>query len=330
MRKLLVLFVCCLLFKNGIAQKDSLHPAINAQVDYDVLFDELDSFLDSLLKPRSYTLINLSAGRNFFDYTTPDKKLKSRKQFLFSPSLSYYSKSGFGISAAAHVVNEERSLNPYQYATTLSYDYLKNLNFAGGVSATHYFTKDSLKFYTSPLKNEVFGYLSIRRLWFKPSVAASYGWGSKQSIEERKEYIKALRLRKGTTRIVTEEEVQDFNLVVSIRHDYYWLDVLTKKDFVRLTPQINFTSGTQSYGFNQTISSTRSIGSGGKKERYQSQNTNLDEKLKFQPLAIAFALKTELSISKFYIQPQVVLNYYIPGKENKLSTLFLINTGFFL
>jgi hypothetical protein len=334
MRKLSIIFLFCFLVQKGNAQKDSssLNSLINAEVDYGVLFDELDLFLDSLLKPRTYTLVNLSAGSNFFEYTNADGKLESKKQILLSPSLGYYSKTGLGISAAANIVKEGSSFTPYQYIASLSYDYLRNINFAGGVAATHYFTKEALNFYTSPLKNEVFGYFTYRTLWFKPSVAASYGWGSKQSIEERKEYIKALRLRKkGRTQIVTtEEEIRDFNLMVSARHDYYWLDIFSNKDFIRITPQINFTSGTQSYGFNQTFTSTRSPGASGKKEIYQSENTNLDGKLKFQPLSVAFALKSEYSIGKFYFQPQAVLNYYIPGKENNLSALFFINTGLFL
>lgn len=332
MRFFLIFSFCCALCLNSLAQKDSVmrDPVRDTNVDYDALFNELDDFLDSLLKPRSYTVINISAGSSFFDYSSSSTKLESKRQLLISPSLSYYSKGGVGISAAANIVRSNQAFNPYQYITTLSYDYLKNMDFVGGVSATHYITKDSLKFYTSPLRDEVYGYLSYRSLWFKPSVAASYGWGNRQSIEEREAYITALRLRRRTTQITTEEQIRDFNLMISVRHDYYWLNILTNKDFLRFTPQVSFTSGTQSYGLNQSTSSYRSQLVSGKKESYQSENTNLDERLAFQPLSLALALKSELSIGKFYVQPQVVFNYYIPATKNNLSTLLSINTGIFL
>jgi hypothetical protein len=186
-----------------------------------------------------------------------------------------------------------------------------------------------LDFYTSPLKNELYGYFTYRKLWFKPSIAASYGWGSTESYEEREEYIKIKRLRgTGYTRINTKESVKDLNVVVSIRHDFYWLDVLSKKDFFRLTPQVSFTSGTQSFGFNQTSTSTyNSLGIVRKNEWQNSENTQLDDRLNFQPLSLAAMIKSEFSIGKFFVQPLFLVNYYFPAPEKNLSTAFTVNTG---
>ena len=164
---------------------------------------------------------------------------------VVSPSVGYFSKTGFGINATGNIVNEKQGWNAYQLATSLSYDYIKNFDFAAGISATHFFTKDSLQFYTSPLKNEFYGYFTYRKAWFKPAIAASYGWGSRTAYEDRVEYITRLRLRKKSyTRITTTESVSDFNVMVSARHDFYWLDILSNKSFFRLTPQVSLTGGT--------------------------------------------------------------------------------------
>lgn len=40
-------------------------------------------------------------------------------------------------------------------------------------------------------------------------------------------------------------KISDFSIMATLRHDFYWLDVLTFKDHIRFTPQISFTSGTQ-------------------------------------------------------------------------------------
>lgn len=329
-RLIIVLFVLCF-FNSVQAQKDTTakDPLLDAPVDYDALFNELDSFLDSLLAPRTYRIINIAAGTNFYDYHSKDNyTLQTKRQVLLAPSLGYYHKSGLGISASAAILNEEEKLNPYQFLTTVSYDYLNSMKFVTGVSATHYFTKDSLNFYTTPLKNELYAYFTYRALWFKPSVSASYGWGSRRAYEEREEYITSLRLRQnGYTRINTQESVTDFNVMVSVRHDFYWLNVISQKDFIRLSPQINFTSGTQSFGFNQNSNTYGSTRITGKNELYRSENINLDDRLEFQPLYVSTSIKSELSIGKFFIQPQFIVNYYIPVPEKNFSTAFSLNTG---
>lgn len=316
--------------------KDSL---INAVVDYDALFSDLDAFLDSLLAPRTYAVVNIGAGTGFYDYTSNDAfVVKSKRDLVLTPSLGYYHKSGFGVNGTVAIVNENRKLNPYQLLTSVSYDYLKSMKFVTGVSALHYFTKDSLNFYTSPLKNELYGYFIYRDSWFKPAVSASYGWGSRNSIVEREEYLTSLRKRKkktigiDTTVITTQENltesISDISLMFSVRHDFYWLNVFSKKDFVRLTPQVNFISGTQAYGFNQTINTYSSVLNQKKNEFLLSENNNLDERLDFQPLSISASLKSELSIGKYFIQPQFMVNYYLPVPEKNISTAFALNTGF--
>jgi hypothetical protein len=329
-QKLFILFfvLCC--FQRLHAQKDTTSNLPDASVDYDALFNDLDSFLDSLLMPRSFRLINVSAGSCVYDYSSETNYLmNSKRQLLLAPSFGYFDKSGFGINAAASIVNEQGKWNPYQFSGTVSYDYLKNLGFITGIAATRFFTKDSLNFYTSPLKNDLSAYFSYRKLWFKPAVSVSYGWGTKNAIEERQEKITSLRLRKkGYTRINTQESVTDFNLLVSVRHDFYWLNVLFKKDFFRLTPQINFTSGTQSYGFNQTSNTYGTQKVTGNSILFSSENVNLDDHTKFQPLSVAALLKSEFSIGKFFLQPQAIFNYYIPATGNNITTTFVLNTGF--
>jgi hypothetical protein len=313
--------------KDSSSQKD---PLLGMSVDYDDLFNELDAFLDSLLAPRTYTVINLGASTGFYDYI-PDEGfiLETKRKFILTPSVGYYHKSGLGISGSVAILNEKPKLNPYQFLTSVSYDYLKSMKFVTGISATHFFTRDTLDFYTSPLKNELYAYFTYRDLWFKPSVAASYGWGSRSSYEERERYITSLRLRRrGYTRIDTEERISDFNIMVSVRHDFYWLNVFTQKDYLRLSPHISFTSGTQKFGFNQTTNTYGSTRIQKKDEPSRSENINLDDRMEFQPLSVSASLKSELSIGKYFIQPQFMVNYYLPVPDKNISTVFALNTGF--
>ena len=189
---------------------------LNLDTDYDELFSELELFLDSLLAPKTYAVLNVGAGSSFYDYNLSNSNLKSKRSFVITPSAGYYHRSGFGASGTAAIINEAGNLNAYQFLGTLSYDYLKNLDWVAGISASHFFTKDSLNFYTSPLKNELYSYFIYRKSWLKPSISASYGWGSRSSVIEREDYITSLRKRKkkgrnifDTTLVTTEESLTE-------------------------------------------------------------------------------------------------------------------------
>lgn len=328
----LVLLITLFVGITSSAQERPKQPDIDtsfADVDYDELFNELDLLLDSLTAPRSFALFNIAAGYNYFNYQTKESYLlEASKKLTYSPSLSYFFKNGLGIGANTVVVNDGQKLNPYQFSVTGSYDYIKKTKFITGISLTHFFTKDSLPFYTSPFKNDFFSYFTYRGFWLKPSVAASYGWGSRSAYQERQEYITSLRLNaRGYTRINTRESINDFNLISSVRHDFYWLNVLGKKDYVRFTPQIVFTSGTQKFGFNQTSSSYATLPRTGANVLYSTDNITLDDQLLFQPLSLSTYLKAEYSTGKLFFQPQLVFDYYFPATDKNLATAFVINAG---
>ncbi|MES1220130.1 MAG: hypothetical protein ABUT20_31800 [Bacteroidota bacterium] len=306
---------------------DSL--AIDSDFDYD-LFRDFDAFMDSILSPHNYLLGSLSLGRGFFNFENKGSSLiETSKKLTYSPTLGYYHKSGFGLTTIGYIVDDDTKLNFYQFSVSPSFDYLQNHDIATGISYSRFFTKDSLPFYTSPLQNEVYAYFTYRKLWMRPSVAMSYGWGSRSDYQKREELLQSLRLRpRGYTYINTTESVSDFSIMTSLRHDFYWLDVFTYNDHIRFTPQLVFTSGTQKFGFNQTSNTYGTTIRTGANELYNSENLYLSDQLKFQPLSLTMFLRGEYTIGKFFIQPQVAFDYYFPSKSDNFSSLFSVNTGF--
>jgi hypothetical protein len=328
----LVLLLGLFMTITSSAQKPTKQPAIDTSftdLDYEDLFNELDLLLDSLVRPRNFGLFNIAAGYNYFSSESKETySIQSRKRLTYIPTLSYFFKSGLGISASSIIVNDGQKINPYQFNVTGSYDYLKNNKFIAGISFTRFFTKDSLSFYTSPLKNAVSSYFTYRGFWLKPAIGVSYGWGSRSAYEEREEYITSLRLiTNGFTRINTRESVNDFNLIGSIRHDFYWLEILGKRDYIRFTPQVIFISGTQKFGFNQTSSTYATLPRTGANVLYSSYNVSLDDQLYFQPLSLSTYFKVEYSKGKFFFQPQLIFDYYFPADEKNLTTAIVVNAG---
>ncbi|MGZ5286749.1 MAG: hypothetical protein ACXWV0_04120 [Flavisolibacter sp.] len=297
--------------------------------DFEALFSELDALLDSLTAPRSFVFINLGIGSNYFNYTSKSSYfLEATRKTTYTPTLAYYSKTGLGLSTSVVIINDGVNLNPYQFYLTGSYDYIDHPHFITGAAYTKFFTKDSVPFYTSPLKNELYAYFTYKKTWLKPSLALSYGWGSRTDYEEREEYISTLRLaRNGYTRINTRESINDFNLITSVRHDFYWMDILGKQDYIRFTPQLVFASGTQKFGFNQTSSTYATMPRTGLNYLYSSNEMYLDDELQFQPLSMSAYLKAEYSRGRVFIQPQLVFDYYFPATHNNLTCFFVFNAG---
>ncbi len=329
---ILLTLVSQLSWSRSAAQSDTLPlPAIDTSLYSEIdLFQDLDAFLDSLMKPRSYFLASLNMGKAVFNFVSKESILLSAEEkFTYSPTLGYYHKSGLGFTGIGYMINNDDKMNLYQVSLSPSYDYLEHDDFASGFAYTRFFTKDSLDFYTSPLQNELYGYFTYRRWPVKPTVALSYGWGSRSEYEEREELIESLQLRRrGYIRITNTESVSDFSIMTSLRRDFYWLDVFTYNDHIRFTPQLTFTSGTQKFGFNQTANTYATNLRTGANVLYNSENVYLDDNIKFQPLSLTGFLRAEYSIGKFFVQPQLALDYYFPASEKKFNTAVSVVAGF--
>lgn len=304
--------------------------SIDTTFDYDLLMDDLEAFLDSISSPHNYFLGSIAMGRGYFNIKSKSNVLlETAERFTYTPTLGYFHKSGLSLTATGNIINDEEKLNMYQVSVTPGYDYLENRDLATGITYTKYFTRDSLDFYTTPLQNELYAYFTYRKWWVRPTLALSYGWGSRTDYNEREALIQDLRLRQsGITRVNSTESISDFSLISSMRHDFYWLDIFTYNDHIRFTPQLSFVSGTQKFGFNQSANTFATVIRTGANVLYNSENVYLDDQLYFQPLSLTMFLRGEYSISKFFVQPQVIFDYYFPAADKNFSTLFSFNLGF--
>jgi hypothetical protein len=332
---LMSIMLCIAAFPQSNTRDTAINPitdfsAIDTTIDYDELFRDFDSFMDSILSPRNYFLASVSVVRGYYNFTNKNNfSIDAAKRLTYSPTLGYYHKSGVGITGNGYITNDGTNMNLYQVAISPSYDYLQNRDLATGISFTRFFTRDSLPFYTTPLLNELSAYFTYRKWWIKPMISINYGWGSRTDYSERETIIQDLRLRRrGFTYVNTEETVSDFSIVASVRHDFYWLDVFSGRDHIRFTPQLAFTSGTQKFGFNQSsgtyVTNLRTTNN----VLYNSENVYLDDELKFQPLSLSMYLRGEYSVGKFFVQPQLTFDYYFPASTNNFNTVFSFTAGF--
>lgn len=314
----------------SIAPKDKDLELIDTTLNYDELFQDFDAFMDSILSPHSYLLFSISAGKGYYNFESKTNyDVTTSKKLTYSPTIGYYHKSGLGLTATGYIVDDGTNMNFFQTGITPSFDYLKNKRIAAGISFTRFFTKDSLSFYTTPIQNELYAYFTYRKWWVRPTLALSYGWGSRTEYEERETIIQDLRLRRrGFTYINTKETISDLSVMASVRHDFYWLDVFTYRDHIRFTPQISFTSGTQKFGFNQSSTTYVPLVRNTSNVLSNTDNFYLDDELKFQPLSLTLYLRAEYSLGKFFIQPQFAVDYFFHASSRHFNTIFSVNAGF--
>jgi hypothetical protein len=329
---------------NGVFAQENEDSVKNNSIDstlyYNELFSELESFLDSLSAPRNMLIVNMGFSNNFINSKTINQTIESNRKLLFTPSIGFYSKTGLGLNIASFITDVGTNWYMYQWLATASYDYLKSEKIFTGINYTKFFTRDSVSFYVSPLENEFSAYVMYKPSKFKPSLAATYGWGTMQDYKKGEEFIEVLKRGRGRGRgnvvippiddtdTLTTESINDFTLSASVRRDFVWLRLLGKNNVTRLIPQLTFTSGTQKYGFNQTSNSYVIKKNDKGSVLYNTDNVELEDNLNFQPLSLAFMLRSELSFGKFFLQPQLVADYYFPAKEQNLLFGFRINTGF--
>jgi hypothetical protein len=306
--------------------------AVDTSLDYEGMMNDLGNFLDSLLAPRSYMLISSSASNGYFNYkNNAGTQIDTKKKLVLSPVIGYYHKAGPGLTISANGINADHGFTFYQYLITPSFDFIQNRKWVGGISYSRYFDKDSLKFYLTPLENELNAYFLYRRSWLQPGVAFSYGWGSSEEVKKKSRLIDLLRQRRGRPVVITttntQESISDFSLNASLRHTFYWLELSKHNDYIRFTPMLVFSAGTQKYGFNQTTSYTSTALKAGSIV-LNRKNVNLDNNTKFQPLSLTMYLRPEYNIGKFFIQPQLLLDYYFPGTDNNFTAFASLNAGF--
>ena len=98
-------------------------PAIDTTLNYDELFQDFDAFMDSILSPHSYFLGSLSIGKGYYSFETKNSSLiETSKKLTYSPTLGYYHKTGWGITATGYIVNDQKNMNFYQVSFTPSFE----------------------------------------------------------------------------------------------------------------------------------------------------------------------------------------------------------------
>ncbi|MEJ7767787.1 MAG: hypothetical protein WKF89_08245 [Chitinophagaceae bacterium] len=328
----LFIFALSLSFGNVLNAQQSRLDALFAGADTTAVFDSLmqgfDAYLDSLTQPRSYFIVSAGIGTGLFNFTNKATyDFTVGKKALYVPEVSYFHKSGFGLSATGYLLQEAGKLHAYQYALSSSYHLVKSKHFATGVSFTRYFTRDKLSFYTTPIQNELYTFFSYKKWWLEPGLAVSYGWGSKTKVEqtEVEVYMKRINANgKKTINIRHDESIKDLSMLFSVRHSFEWFKIFNNLDMFSITPVLLISGGTQNFGFNTSFSSnSRFINN-----NILPANQNITDKSGLHFQSATCVLQLEYMRGRFYVLPQLLIDYYLHQADKRVNNVHSVTFGY--
>jgi hypothetical protein len=302
-------------------------PAESAALDSMLKQDAFAQLFDSLQNepPKSSFDINLGFGNRLFSLNnkTLTADQANVNKLIFTPAVSYFHKSGLGISVTTFLGSDSGQLALFQTGITPSFDY-SGKKIAAGISYTRYLLNNSLSVSPSPFQNDVYVYVNTVKGVLQPGLAIGYASG------QYKEYTDSLRIRTAPLppiriKDTTVYKLQDWSLIASVKHDFMWYGLLNKNDGLLFSPQLMLIAGSQKYATrSSTVAITRRQTS---PVRLRSASSSVDQ-TKFTLQSAALSLDMDYGIGKWYIRPQLYLDYYLPATTgNRLTSTFSCTLG---
>jgi len=322
-RFLLSIFCFAIVCSHAAAQDTAV--ADVAEFDSAAVLQSLMDLLDSADAPVSYGLASVGISNRIFSLhnNTLNARQASTSALVFNPSLSYFHKSGFSLSAGASLVSRQgKGFGATQYSITPAYDLAGNKNWAAGISYSRYFITDKYSSYSSPVQNDVYAYVNYTKPWLQPGLSAGYSAGKYSQINSF-----TVQLTGNTFTFIDTGtyKVKSFSLTPSVSHDFKWQGLLSKDDELSFTPtaMVNFSS-------DSTESVSHTIGQNlVRLLKRRKRLRRLGDKNNFQAQSVAASLDFNYAVGRFTILPQLYLDYYLPETDEKRFTqTFTLSVGY--
>jgi hypothetical protein len=316
-------FVLCIAFSVARAQTDSLSKADKAMLDSMMANDE---FLKLMNEGQKNTVdISIGVGNGSFSaHNNAANATGVVNQLIFTPSIVYRTKEGFSIGATGFITDDNAGkLNLYQTGLSASYDYTGK-EILTGLSYTRYLS-DKNKYNTKALyQNDIYGYVKRAKGIIQPGLALGYANGNYKEVSYTSFVLK--RLLRPDTLISgfdsTDNKVSYFSASVSAEHNFSFYKLFSKNDGLDFTPALILNCGSDK----NTQTHTNRIF-----DRIRKLNTvkKVESNNKFQVQSVAASFDLTYGVGKFFLQPNLYLDYYLPETSGqRFSTIFSVNAGF--
>lgn len=302
---------------SAVAQEKPLTASEKAALDSMLNDDMFMDMLNTALNPKSYFLISAGIGNSYFSIRNRQvNAMQLESKLVLTPSAAYYHKSGFGIIASAFHSSFENKSGFYQFSASPSFSFTKSKKVKSVISYTHLFTTSGFEKYASPVKNELYGNIYLKKPWLQPGISIGFSGGRET------DYRKVDTVLNGIRRVFTDtvkSRISIFSINAFVQHSFEFYELLSKKDGLSITPQLMLNAGSQRYTethqnpFLTRLQSTNIT-------RFKNLG-RLNETSSFSIQSVAFSLNMNYMIGKFGFEPQAYFDYYIPSTTDKKFTV---------
>jgi len=298
---------------SGISEKDSIE-----------ILNQLMDMLDSSDSSSSSLFVNIGIGNRL--YSVKNNALnayQNSSKLIYSPSVGYIHKSGLGLAAGANLLNEGTGVAVSQYSISPSFGLVNNENIDVGISFTHYFVKNKFSPYSSPIQNDFYTSFSYLKNWLQPGVAVGFSNGVYKDARHKDTVIAGFKRRFYDS---VTYKLNAFSLMFTLGHQFLWYEVLGQSDGLSLTPTLMLNAGSGKTAITHNTNATylfRILNRRGKIDKLQE--------FSFAVQSVGLNIDTRYMIGKFYLQPQLYLDYYLPALDSgskRFSQFFTFNLGY--
>ncbi len=325
MQRSLLLMISVLAFSLACAQTDSLTKEEKQALDSMFRTDAFIQLIMGAGKKKSYFDVNVGIGNGIFSLKNNSLNAGQAitNKLFYTPSAGYYHKSGLGLTLTGFFARDDGKLKMYQYAISPAYVY-HNKNIDAGISYTRFMEGSTTSFDVSPFKNDFYGSFTYKKTWIQPGIAVGFSFGKQEEYFDTAFWFfnRVVHIRDTIT-----TRVYGLSAILSATHEWDFYKVFGKKDAVQLQPTIMLNAGSQTWNISHSSSLTnrRPVVQNYLKTRYGDGSSSGSFKIQ----SLGFLAEITYYYGKFYFQPQVYLDYYLPSTtEKRLTSLFSVVAGF--
>ncbi len=331
---MLRIFIISLFLSAGqiaFAQLDSLSKEDLRMLDSMFKNDEFVKLMMSQQKRKSYFDVNFGVGNQLFSLKNNafNAGQTQTNKTYYTPAVAYNHKSGIGIMVNGSVASDDDKLKVYQYVISPSYTY-NNKKFVAGISYSRYIEGEATGFVVNPFSHDFYASGLYKRTWIQPGIALGYSFGKVLDYYDTTiTFIPSGSTDPRTVRIqdTISTRLSSFSVTVSASHTFSFWKFLHKKDALQLQPTIMLNAGSQKWNVTHSNSlfDRRPFIQNYFKRRFGDGQTTL--KFNLQSAGVLTGLT--YYYGKFYLQPQLYLDYYLLETfEKRLTSLFSVTAGF--
>ncbi len=318
---LLLCFSCIAL--SALAQTDTLSKEDKHLLDS--MFKN-DEFIKLMKKDKNYLDVAVgitngafSSNNNAANATGVDKQL------IYTPAITYRLKNGLSFGVSAFVTGDSSGKPEiYQTGLTAGYDYYGKTIYAGG-SYTRYLSNQNKYNSKSLYQNDLYAYIKLAKGILQPGISVGYVSGKYKEINPIifKRQVRNSNPPRDTTIFLkdsTDNVTSYFSVSASVGHDFAFYNLFSNKDELDFIPTLILNMGSDKLTQTHT---NKVFNLPALSKRKKSDYSN-----KFQLQSVAASLDFTFMIKKFFIQPIVYFDYYLPETtENRFSTIFSVTAG---